>query len=46
LFEHDLFGKPVSTFPDHAAADATIELSEAEKSSTPGAEFFRLGATP
>jgi hypothetical protein len=21
LFEHDLFGKPVSTFPDHALAD-------------------------
>jgi hypothetical protein len=20
LFEHDLFGKPVSTFPDHASA--------------------------
>ena len=22
LFEHDLFGKPVSTFPDHALAPA------------------------
>jgi hypothetical protein len=22
LFEHDLFGKPVSTFPDHALAFA------------------------
>jgi len=22
LFEHDLFGKPVSTFPDHALADS------------------------
>jgi hypothetical protein len=22
LFEHDLFGKPVSTFPDHALASA------------------------
>jgi hypothetical protein len=21
LFEHDLFGKPVSTFPDHALTD-------------------------
>jgi len=21
LFEHDLFGKPVSTFPDHALGD-------------------------
>jgi hypothetical protein len=21
LFEHDLFGKPVSTFPDHALAE-------------------------
>jgi hypothetical protein len=23
LFEHDLFGKPVSTFPDHALAGGT-----------------------
>jgi hypothetical protein len=23
LFEHDLFGKPVPTFPDHAANSAT-----------------------
>jgi hypothetical protein len=21
LFEHDLFGKPIHTFPDHALAD-------------------------
>jgi hypothetical protein len=36
LIEHDLFGKPVSTFPDHALVDedcssliaAIVELSE------------------
>jgi hypothetical protein len=27
LFEHDLSGKPVSTFPDHALAHCTIEFS-------------------
>jgi hypothetical protein len=26
LFEHDLFGKPASTFPDHALAGNYIEL--------------------
>jgi hypothetical protein len=26
LFEHDLFGKPVSTFPDHALAVASVDL--------------------
>jgi hypothetical protein len=27
LFEHDLFGKPVSTFPDHALAPlVTVDL--------------------
>jgi len=24
LFQHDLFGKPVSTFPDHAAAETFV----------------------
>ena len=27
LFEHDLFGKPVPTFPDHALAAALVRLS-------------------
>jgi hypothetical protein len=26
LFEHDLFGKPVSTFPDHALAVSFQEV--------------------
>jgi hypothetical protein len=26
LFEHDLFGKPVSTFSDHALYAATVEI--------------------
>jgi hypothetical protein len=33
LFEHDLFGKPVSTFPDHALAQSrafrTVNAREA-----------------
>jgi hypothetical protein len=29
LFEHDLFGKPVSAFPDHALADRLGELGRA-----------------
>jgi hypothetical protein len=29
LFEHDLFGKPVSTFPDHALADHVLPLGDA-----------------
>jgi hypothetical protein len=24
LFEHDLFGKPVPTFPDHALGDCAV----------------------
>jgi hypothetical protein len=35
LFEHDLFGKPVSTFPDHAlggsAADKGVRAQSAKK---------------
>src|SRR6476619_2874480 len=27
LFEHDLFGKPVSTFPDHALRTLTIAVN-------------------
>jgi hypothetical protein len=27
LFEHDLFGKPVSTFPDHAPGGKSDEQS-------------------
>jgi hypothetical protein len=27
LFEHDLFGKPVSTFPDHALMTSPAALS-------------------
>ena len=26
MFEHDLFGKPVPTFPDHALTEATAFL--------------------
>jgi hypothetical protein len=29
LFEHDLFGKPVSTFPDHAPAGSLARLPRA-----------------
>jgi hypothetical protein len=28
LFEHDLFGKPVSTFPDHALERGTVSAQE------------------
>jgi hypothetical protein len=30
LLEHDLFGKPVSTFPDHALGDAETRLPAAQ----------------
>src|SRR5271155_5325220 len=26
LFEHDLFGKPVSTFPDHALSQSFLDI--------------------
>ena len=47
LFEHDLFGKPVSTFPDHALAirtrrgrvDAKVGTSFSEKISIARPEF-------
>jgi hypothetical protein len=29
LFEHDLFGKPVSTFPDHAIAFVVLRIKVA-----------------
>jgi hypothetical protein len=29
LFEHDLFGKPVSTFPDHAQFSRKIMSAQA-----------------
>src|SRR5438445_11606045 len=47
LFEHDLFGKPVSTFPDHALAasvspaghhSATAPFTAAESSAPAAAE--------
>jgi hypothetical protein len=28
LLEHDLFGKPVSTFPDHALERGTVSAQE------------------
>jgi hypothetical protein len=31
LFEHDLFGKPVSTFPDHALAGVESMTSSNER---------------
>jgi hypothetical protein len=31
LFEHDLFGKPVSTFPDHALAIRTRRAASTQK---------------
>jgi tRNA(adenine34) deaminase len=31
LFEHDLFGKPVSTFPDHAIADVYKDVDGRHK---------------
>jgi hypothetical protein len=31
LFEHDLFGKPVSTFPDHALNSISIKTETARE---------------
>jgi len=36
LFEHDLFGKPVPTFPDHAV-DAAADVAVASKGKVPEA---------
>jgi hypothetical protein len=36
LFEHDLFGKPVPTFPDHAL-DAAADVAVARKRKVPEA---------
>jgi hypothetical protein len=32
LIEHDLFGKPVSTFPDHALASPSAPVQETAES--------------
>jgi hypothetical protein len=44
LFEHDLFGKPVSTFPDHALAPTRL-LSSADQQDVRGKEGERQGHT-
>ena len=45
LFEHDLFGKPVPTFPDHALAAAVSSSSCAgHRNARVSAELFGLSA--
>jgi hypothetical protein len=46
LFEHDLFGKPVPTFPDHALVSGPVvswgpARNEAEENPVRGADFER-----
>jgi hypothetical protein len=36
LVEHDLFGKPASTFPDHAQAMGTMEMNRSDQSGPRG----------
>src|SRR6266550_6223965 len=38
MFEHDLLGKPVSTFPDHAAGEAPMITEIAQIDVKPGTE--------
>jgi hypothetical protein len=38
LFEHDLFGKPVPTFPDRALEKAAMQLSKLDRWKKPGVE--------
>jgi hypothetical protein len=42
LFEHDLFGKPVPTFPDHALARSQIRI-DASLGQVVGREFVVSG---
>jgi hypothetical protein len=39
LFEHDLFGKPVSTFPDHALA-VGLKSADDEETSDPADDYL------
>jgi hypothetical protein len=46
LFEHDLFGKPVSTFPDHALAIRTRRGRVDAKVGTGFSEKISIKARP
>jgi hypothetical protein len=48
LFEHDLFGKPVPTFPDHALFRRLVVDADdpALVAGVPGAKTQRIGAHP
>jgi hypothetical protein len=41
LFEHDLFGKPVPTFPDHAIVSGALVVN-IEDSDLPGDKLLKL----
>jgi len=42
LIEHDLFGKPLNTFPDHALARTPSLAVAASATRPPGAELLQL----
>src|SRR6266550_1942916 len=43
LFEHDLFGKPASTFPDHALMSAASPVQPSHPQLAVSAAIFRDG---
>jgi hypothetical protein len=49
LFEHDLFGKPVSTFPDHALKNPGLKSQQPVRSLRAGflliVIFYRLSSS-